>query len=73
MIQRQNADPACTISLVSGKWQPMTAKIRDCCSTKFALDLNTKSGNLSEVNKIAALIGPCTLPLGKIMQAASGS
>ena len=51
----------------------MTAKIRDCCSTKFALDLNTKSGNLSEVNKIAALIGPCTLPLGKIMQAASGS
>jgi len=28
-----------------------------CCSIKFALDLNTGNGNLTEVNKIAALIG----------------
>ena len=33
----------------------------DWQSVKFALDLNTGSGNLTEVNKIAALIGhyPC--------------
>ena len=41
----------------SGKQQPMTMHIRICGSTKFALDLNTGNGNLSEVNKINALIG----------------
>jgi len=51
VIQRQNADPACTISSTSGYRQPMTSQIHICRSTKFALDLNT--GNPSEVIKIA--------------------
>jgi len=41
------------------KLQPMTMQIQNCCSTKFALDLNSGSGNLTEVNKIAALIDHC--------------
>jgi len=35
----------------------MTMQIRNCRSTKFALDLNIGSGNLTGVNKITALIG----------------
>jgi len=56
VIQRQNADPACAISSASGKRQPMTTQFRICRSSKFVLDLNTGRGNLSGVNKIAALI-----------------
>jgi len=54
-----NADLACAISSASGKWQPMTTQIQNCRSFKFALGLNTRngSGNLIEVNEIAALIG----------------
>jgi len=59
VIQRRNADPVCAISSVSGKRQPMTTQIRIFCSTKFALDLNTGSGNSSEVKKIDNLIGHC--------------
>ena len=36
----------------------MTTQIRNCGSAKFALDLNAESENLTEVNEIAALIGP---------------
>ena len=64
VFQRQSADPACTIS-ASGKWQPMTTQIRNCRSTKFALDLNTGSRNLTGVNKIAALIGHCAVAAWK--------
>jgi len=39
-----------------------------CFSTKFALSLNTISGNLSEINKICTLIG---WHPGKIVQAAA--
>jgi len=53
----ESVDPACAISLASGKQQPMTAQIRNCQSTKFPPDLNTESENLTEVNKIVALIG----------------
>ena len=55
LIQWQSADPTCAISAPSGKPQPTTTQIRNWHSTKFALDLNT--GNLTEVNKFAALIG----------------
>ena len=58
-VQWQNADPACAISSASGKRQPMTTQIRNCRFTKIALDLNTGSGNLTEVNKTVALIGHC--------------
>jgi len=53
VIQLRNADHTSAISLASGKRQPMTMQIQNCRSTKFALDLNTGNGNLSEVNKIA--------------------
>ena len=59
MIQRQSADPACAISSASGKRQPRTTRIRNCRSTEFALDLNTGSGNLTEVNEIVAVISHC--------------
>ena len=46
--------------------------IRICRSSKFALDLNTRSRNLSEVNKIDALTGYCTCAAWeKIVHAAS--
>jgi len=57
VIQRQNADLACAISSAASKWQPTTTHIRIWSSTKFALDLNTGSRYLSEVNKIDALLG----------------
>ena len=38
----------------------MTEQIRNCCLTKFALGLNTGKGNLTDVNKITALIGHST-------------
>jgi len=53
VIQRQNADPAQAISSVLGKWQPMTTQIQIYRHTKFPLDQNIGSENLSEVNKIA--------------------
>jgi len=59
VIQWPNADPECAIFSASGRQQPMTTQIRNCRSTKFARNLNTGSGNLSAVNKIAALIGHC--------------
>jgi len=49
----------------------MTPQIRIDRSTKFGLDLNTKSGNLSEVNKIDALIGLCACDAWKKVHAAS--
>jgi len=36
-----------------------------CHSIKFGLDLNTGGGNLSKVNKIAALIGHCACAIWK--------
>jgi len=69
-IQRQNADHVCAISSASGKRQPMTAQIQICRSTKFALDLNTGSGNLSQVKKITALIGHCACVAWKKVHAA---
>jgi len=71
--QRQNANPACAAFSTSGKQQPMTTQIRNCRSIKFARDLNTGSGNLTEVNKIAALIGwsLCLCHLKKYEHAAS--
>jgi len=42
----------------------MTTETRDCRSSKFALDLNTESENLTEVNKIATQIGHCTCAAG---------
>ena len=53
--QRLSAVLACASAL--GKRQQMTTQIRNCRSPKFALCLNTGSGNLTTVNKIAALIG----------------
>ena len=41
----------------SGKRQPITTQIRNCGSTKSALDLNIGSGDLTEANEVAALIG----------------
>jgi len=52
VIQRQSADPACAISLVSGKRQPMTTQIQNCRSTELALDLSAGSGNLTKVYKL---------------------
>jgi len=52
-----SADPACAISSAPGERQPITTQIHNCRSTKFTLDLITGSANLTEVNKIAALIG----------------
>jgi len=43
----------------------MTMQIQTSCSTKFVLDLNNESGNLSKVNKINALISLCAVSLGK--------
>jgi len=60
VIQRQSADPACAISAPSSKRRPMTTQIRICVSTKLALDLNTESENLTQLNKIVALIGHYT-------------
>jgi len=73
VIQWQNADPACPISSVSGKRQPMAMQIGVCRSTKFALDINTGSGNLSGVNKLAALIGHCTCAAWKNSACSVGS
>jgi len=41
---------------IRGARQPMTTQIRIFRFNEFVLDLNTGSGNLSEVNKISALI-----------------
>jgi len=57
VIQRQSADPASPISSASGNQKPTTTQIQNCRSPKFALDLSTGSGNLTEVNKIATHIG----------------
>jgi len=63
----------CMVYSASDKWRPMTAQIRFCHSTKFALDLNTGSRNLAEVNKINTLIGHCTCTAWKISACSVGT
>ena len=41
----------------SGKWQPVTMQVRICHFTKFAVDLNTGGGILSETIRINVLNG----------------
>jgi len=49
----------------------MTTQIRNCGSTKSALDLNIGSGDLTEANEVAALIGHRAYAAWKIVHAAS--
>jgi len=53
------------------KRQPMTTQIQNCRSAKFALDLNTGSGNLTEVNKLLPWLVTAPVPFGKIVHAVS--
>ena len=70
--QRQSDDHAC-ISSASSKRQPMTTQIHNRRFTKFAFDLNTGSGKLTEVNKIIALIGHCVCAAWKHSACSDGS
>jgi len=53
--------------------QPMTTPVRIYCSTKFPLDLNTRSGNLFEINKTDAPIGHCASAAWKNSACSVGS
>jgi len=71
VTQWQNRNLACAISSASGKRQPITTRIRVCHSIKFALGLNTRGGNLSEVNKTTLWLVTAPVPIREIVHATS--
>jgi len=72
VIQRQSAVHTCSSS-ASGKRQPMTTQFRNCRFTKFTLNLNIWSRNLTEVNTIVALIEHCACAAWKHSACSDGS